>query len=253
MDDFGNCFFSTLSGGTIHKISANGDSTVWATSLCPNGQALLYNGHHLVCDSKLGALIRYDNEGNFVRTEIDKSCAGEIIHVPNDVITDKKGNIYFTDSIRENGKIGFINTDGHEKIIAKNLDYPNGLAMSNDEKTLFVAESYKNRIIAYDVTDEGLVTDQFRIVCNLPEHPSKDITNNLPDGLKVDQKNNLWVAHYGMGMIHVVAANGTLLHSIQTSFRLPSNLFIKNNMITITGGYAEPGPGGLLQIEWEYE
>jgi gluconolactonase len=249
MDTAGNWYFTNLAGGAIIRINTEGTESIWATTDCPNGQAILSNGHHLVCDSKAAALVRFDQEGNFIQKTMNKSCAGEIIKVPNDVITDKKGNIYFTDSVRYEGKVGRISAAGKESVIARDLDYPNGLALSTDEKTLFVAESYKNRIIAFDLNEDGQAENGFRILANLPCHPSNNITSNLPDGIKVDDDNNIWVAHYGMGMIHKLNPKGDLVESLKTPFDLVSNLFIQNNKIIVTGGFGEPGPGGIIAID----
>lgn len=249
IDEAGSFYFTTLSGGKIMKMIKNGEIITWATSICPNGQVILDNGDHLVCDSKQAALIRYTKDGDFISKEINGFCAGEMIQVPNDVITDKKGNIYFTDSVRHGGKVACIFADRKQSIIAENLDYPNGLALSNDEKTLFVAESYKNRIIAIDLKNDYNI----RIIADLPKHPSDSVANNLPDGIKVDEKDNIWVAHYGMGKVQILSASGEIVQSISTDFNLTSNLFIKNNRVLISGGFAEPGPGAFVEILFDYE
>jgi gluconolactonase len=249
IDEAGNLYFTTLSGGKIMKVNRNGEIVTWATSICPNGQVILNNGNHLVCDSQQAALIRYNGDGNFLLNEINGFCAGEMIQVPNDVITDKEGNIYFTDSVHLDGKVACITAAGEQSIIAKNLDYPNGLALSNDETKLFVAESYKNRILAIDLNNDYNI----HIVADLPNHPSNNIVNNLPDGIKVDEKDNIWVAHYGMGRVQILSVSGEIVQSISTDFNLTSNLFIKNNRVIISGGFAEPGPGAIVEILFEYE
>lgn len=252
IDGCGNFYFTTLSGGEIMKVKKNGEMVTWAKSICPNGQIILNNGDHLVCDSNQSALNRYDKDGNLLCGEINGFCAGEIIRVPNDVITDRKGNIYFTDSIRHEGKVACIDVEGRQRIIAKNLDYPNGLALSNNEKTLFVAESYQNRILAIKLQHDNK-SNHIHIVADLPKHASNDIIKNLPDGIKVDEKDNIWVAHYGMGKVQILSANGEIIQSISTEFNLTSNLFIKDNRVIITGGFQEPGPGAFVEMLFEYE
>jgi gluconolactonase len=69
----------------------------------------------------------------------------------------------------------------------------------------------------------------------------------------VDEKDNIWVAHYGMGKVQILSASGEIVQSISTEFNLTSNLFIKNNHVIITGGFAEPGPGAFVEILFEYE
>lgn len=247
VDETGNCYVTTLQGGTILKITPGNDPVVWARTPCPNGQVRLPNGDHVVCDSQSAALARFDTSGQFLQNDIEGCCAGVAVKVPNDIVADNAGNLYFTDSVRYEGTVFYIGVDGCQKIVARQLDYPNGLALSRDEKTLFVAESYQNRILAFDLASAGQ-TNEPRIFANLPQHSSGEMINNLPDGIKRDEEDCLWVAHYGMGRIHRIRPNGTICQSIELPFPLASNLFISNQTIIVTGGYSEPGPGGVYKI-----
>lgn len=248
MDEAGNIFVTTLQGGTILKMALDMEPIVWAKLTCPNGQVRLSNGDHVVCDSQAAALVRFSSTGEFLGNEIKDACAGIPVKVPNDVTADKTGNLYFTDSVRYEGSVFFIGADGSQKLIASRLDYPNGLALSKDEKTLFVAESYQNRILAFDLSLEGM-NKELKVFTNLPKHPSGEAINNLPDGIKVDEEGCLWVAHYGMGLIYRILPNGTICRSIEVPFALVSNLFIHQQTIIVTGGYGEPGPGGVYKID----
>ena len=249
VDEAGNCYVTTLQGGTILKFVPGKDPVVWARLPCPNGQVRLPNGDHVVCDSQSAALTRLDASGKFLQNDIAGFCAGVPVKVPNDVIVDNAGNLYFTNSVRYEGTVFFIGADGSQKVIAGRLDYPNGLALSGDEKTLFVAESYQNRILAFDLASAGQNKIP-QVFANLPRHASGERINNLPDGIKMDAEGCLWVAHYGMGMIHRILPNGTICQSIELPFPLVSNLFINKQTIIVTGGYGEPGPGGVYQIDF---
>lgn len=247
-DTDGNYFFTTLTGGIIYKLDINGYLSEWSKAICPNGQVILENGDHLVCDSKLSTLTRFNRDGEFIKNDIQGKCANAKIFVPNDVIADSHGGIYFTDSIREYGKVGYIDMNGHQRIISENLDYPNGLALSKDEKLLFVAESYKNRIVVFTLKSTGIIEGEFDVFTELPQHETKHASKNLPDGIKVDKSGNVWIAHYGMNCIQVVSSSGVLLRTIQTGIPLTSNLFISESEVVITGGYSEPGPGSLVKF-----
>ncbi|WP_121357246.1 SMP-30/gluconolactonase/LRE family protein [Flavisolibacter nicotianae] len=247
VDEMGNIFVTTLQGGTILKMAPGKEPVVWAHLTCPNGQVRLPNGDHVVCDCQSAALVHFTSSGEFLQNVIKDFCAGMPVKTPNDVIVDNAGNLYFTDSIRHEGSVFFIGADGSQKVIASQLDYPNGLALSKDEKTLFVAESYQNRILAFELSFDGQKKES-NVFANLPEHPSGEAINNLPDGIKVDEERCLWVAHYGMGKIHRILPDGSISQSIDLPFPLGSNIFISNQTIIVTGGYGEPGPGGVYQI-----
>lgn len=245
VDRDGNCFFTSLSGGNIYRLSPDRKLTVWAKSKCPNGQIILSNNDHLICDSLLKTIARYDSNGRFKRNELRHTCAGAKIFSPNDLIADGTVGIYFTDSVRATGIVGFVADNGKEIVVAGSLDYPNGIALSKDGMYLFVAESYQNRIIRFRIKSPGIVEKKYEIFADLPAHSSKDPAKNLPDGIKVDANDNLWIAHYGMGCVHVVSPTGRLLTTIETGFPLTSNICLTEKSAIITGGYLEPGPGGL--------
>jgi gluconolactonase len=251
MDNDGNVYCTTLTGGEILKIDRTGNSSIWGRSTCPNGQVILANGDHLVCDSRLATIIRYGSTGIRQGNEIDQTCNGKKIFVPNDLVVDRDEGIYFTDSIRNDGKVCYRSKDGREYIVAVDLDYPNGLALSWDEKTLFVAESYKNRIISIELERPGIRANEIHVFADLPVHDSGNVESNLPDGIALDNNNNLWVAHYGMQAIQVINKDGRVVDSVDMPFPLVSNLYFSQkdySEIIVTGGYNEPGPGAISII-----
>ena len=248
MDADGNIYCTTLTGGMILKIDGNTRLSTWSRSSCPNGQIILPNGDHLVCDSREAAILRFDCNGVFLRHEIFKTCGGEKISIPNDLVVDYDGGIYFTDSTRNDGKVGYRSVSGDEHIVVSGLDYPNGLVLSKNEKTLFVAESYRNRIISVNLESAGIARDGHKLFAELPQHSSGKGESNLPDGMALDTEDQLWVAHYGMQALRLFKPNGQLIHSIQIPFPLVSNVFIPTKhrgTVVVTGGYAEPGPGAI--------
>lgn len=243
-----NIYFTSPSSGGIYKMTPDLQYSEWAKASSPNGQVILENSDHLICDSGLGTIARYDENGLFLTNEIDRFCGGKAVFVPNDIIVDSTKIIYFTDSVRYHGKVFCIHPDGYEHVVASNLDYPNGLAKSADGKFLFVAESYKNRILVFGLNSDGLPESSFEVFSDLPSNGIKNVTSNLPDGIKLDEFNNLWVAHYGMGVLQVLSPKGNLINTIPTNIPLTSNLFILRNEIIISGGYSEPGPGAISKI-----
>ena len=250
----GDMFFTTLSGGYVGKLDDRGGHTVWTRLRYPNGQVILTDGSHLVCNSQEASIKKFDSTGDNVGTEIWANCAAIPIVCPNDLVTDSRGNLYLPDSLRATGKVFFKDVAGEEQLVAANLDFPNGLALSKDEKWLFVAESYRNRILKLTLSHPGIMKGIPAVLANLPGSSSGKITDNLPDGLALDREGRLWVAHYGMGQIQVLSTSGQLLFSLDTELPLTSNLCFlaekkSTKVLLVTGGYGEPGPGALLRIK----
>lgn len=250
-DHQGNFYCTTLSGGSILKIDQDNGISVWAESPCPNGQIILPDGDHLVCDVTLLAIRRFSPDGKFLRNEIEGFCSDQPVYAPNDLIADADGGVYFTDSRRYEGKVCFLGINGEQKIVAAGLDYPNGLVLSSDGKSLYVAESYKNRIVRIKLKAPGLADSDFHVHANLPQHTSGKEQDNLPDGLALNGSGELLVAHYGMQAIQLLSDKGETVASIDTGMPLTSNLcLIDEQTLIVTGGYGEPGPGAIFKIRW---
>ena len=250
-DGIGNFFCTTLTGGSILKINNRNEISIWARSACPNGQIILPGGDHLVCDSMLASVRRFSGDGKFLKNEIEGYCSDSPIYSPNDLITDRIGNLYFTDSIRHKGRVYFLGINGEQKIIAADLDYPNGLVLSADEDCLYIAESYKNRILRLVLRAPGSTDVTPKVFVDLPVNRSGTEAINLPDGLALSKNGELLVAHYGMQAIQLISDEGEILLSINTGMPLTSNLcFLDDHTIIVTGGFGEPGPGALYKISF---
>jgi gluconolactonase len=253
VDRKGNYYFSTLTGRKIGRIDAMGVYSVWGESACPNGQVILPNGEHWVCDPQQAAVSRFDRAGEFKSFVVQRFCANTQVYSPNDLVIDSHQNLYFTDSIRTDGKVFFVGVDGLELVVADGIDYANGLVLSADETLLYVSESLKNRVLVIELAEPGIPKNPAKVFANLPVHTSGNPISNLPDGLAIDYQGNVWVAHYGMQAIQVLSARGEWRFSIDTTLPLTSNLcFIEDNpkrqTLLVTGGYGEPGPGGVVLV-----
>lgn len=258
LDAAGNLFFTTLAGGSIIKMDTTGQMITWAKGERPNGQVILPDGDHLVCDSKSGSIHRFDPDGRFVKHELMGSCAGHKVHAACDLVFQAGAGIYFTDAVRERGNVFFIGIDGNQEIVAQDIDFPNGLVLSHDQRSLFVAESYRNRILRIPLATPGVAAGPAEVWATLPVHPSGKMIDNLPDGLELDEEGYLLVAHYGMQAVQVLAPDGTWLYAIDTGLLLTSNVMLlqgegPQKTIIVTGGYAEPGPGAVMRINIQWD
>lgn len=151
---------------------------------------------------------------------------GKRFNSPNDVVVHSSGAVYFTDPpyglaqlekdpSREIDWFGVyrIANDGNVALLTKELTRPNGLAFSPDEKILYVAQSDPDRaiIMAYPVLSDGMI-GAGKVFFDATNFVKQGL-QGLPDGLKIDNKGNLWAT--GPGGVSIITPDGTLLGRIE--------------------------------------
>ena len=150
-----------------------------------------------------------------------KDTDGHAFVGPNDFAPDKKGGIYFTGSGKGGPLIDasayYITKDGKVELVADDLHNANGLVVSNDGKILYLVETEDNRIIEFDINDDGTLTNR-RVFLRLDDL----LTNQphiWPDGVKIDSKGEIYIGQSprsleAPGKIIVVDKDGKLLRQI---------------------------------------
>ncbi len=162
------------------------------------------------------------------RTLVD-NYQGKRLNSPNDGVLKSNGDIYFTDppyglpnrendSRRELDHFGVyrIAKDGKLTLLTTELQRPNGLGFSPDEKTLYVAQSDPNKAIwmAFPVKPDGTL-EKGKLFFDATDSVGK--LPGLPDGLSVDTQGNIWAS--GPGGIWVFSSQGKLLGRLNTGER----------------------------------
>jgi gluconolactonase len=161
------------------------------------------------------------------KTFLATRYGGKRFNSPNDLVLASDGSIYFTDppygleglnrsplkELPHNG-VYRLKPDGEVVLLEKEMSFPNGIILSPDERTLYVANSDPERavIIAFDLAPDGAVAGR-RVFSDMtplvgPEMPG------LPDGMAIDKKGNLFAT--GPGGIHVISPSGERLGRIET-------------------------------------
>ena len=188
------------------------------TAMRHSGKVTIY------CCEMLGhRVIEMGRNGKVLRIVCD-SYNGKRIDGPNDLIVDRQGGIYFTDSqfigdqekMQETPAVYYVKPDGSVVRVIDDIEFPNGIALSPDEKTLYVANTPGKYLLAYDVLPDGTVTNKRNFVeLQLSEENSKKGSETGgADGMAVDSAGNIFVATtQGLG-IQVFNSRGDHLGNI---------------------------------------
>jgi gluconolactonase len=182
-----------------------------------NGLTFDPKGRLILCEHGDRRIARLEADGQ--KTTLVDRYQGKCINSPNDAIFKSNGDMYFTDppfglpgAFDDPGKeldfqgVYRLSTDGKLTLLTKDLQAPNGIAFSPDEKILYLSDSGLRRWMAFDVKDDGAIANG-RVLLDAAEL-NKD-KPGVPDGLKVDQHGN--VIGGGPGGIYFIAPEGALL------------------------------------------
>lgn len=163
-----------------------------------------------------GSIQRVDLATGAVTT-LYTHCDGKPLVGPNDLVFDKQGGFWFTDhgcstpDGRKYGALYYALPDGSQ--ITRWRDHfvsPNGVGLSPDEKTVYMADTMLGRLWSFDVASPGVLTDPAplqpgNVVCNLPGY-------QLLDSLAVEAGGKVCVATIINGGITAFDPNGTTEH-----------------------------------------
>ena len=147
----------------------------------------LPDGRLLIVSASDRLLLRREPDGPLV-THADLSTLSE--HPWNDIVVDARGNAYignigfdFPEAQFAPGTLALVTPDGSARQVADGVAFPNGIVVTPDNSTLIVAESYANRLTAFDITADGSLSNR-RIWAELGD--------GVPDGICLDAEGAVW-------------------------------------------------------------
>lgn len=182
-----------------------------------NGITYDAQGRVYVCESHARRVTRADKKGKI--EVLAERYQGKRFNAPNDIVVRKDGQIYFTDPAfgnqQDHRELDFygvfhLSHRGELEVVAKPKGRPNGVAISPNGKILYVTNSDERNVRAYDLANNGAASNERVLVSNI---------EGIPDGIRVDEKGNLYVA---ASKIEVYTPEGKPLGSIVTN-ETPSN------------------------------
>jgi len=218
----GSLLFSDIPASRIYRWTPDGGAQVWREPTGnSNGLTLDREGRLIACEHSGRRVSRTEADGTVVA--IASHYRGGRLNSPNDVVVKSDGAVYFSDppygiqpQEREqpcNGVYRLL-PDGALELLVDDFDRPNGLAFSPDESILYIDDSPRRHVRAFDVRPDGALTNS-RILADM-DHPQP----GSPDGMKIDEEGHLYVA--GATGIWVFEPNGELLGVVATPER-PAN------------------------------
>ena len=220
--------FSDIPRNRIVRLRMRSEGPEVTTFRSPSG-----NSNALALDTS-GRLITCEHSTRRVtRTEVDGSVSvlaeryeGRRLNSPNDVVVRSDGSIYFTDppyglkdfivwkELSFNG-VYRLAPDGELVLLADDFDRPNGLAFSPDESVLYIDDTSRVHIRAFDVSPDGNLSNG-RVLIDMQSSET-----GAPDGMKVDIKGTIYST--GPGGLWVIDPSGKRLGRIVLP-ELPANL-----------------------------
>ncbi len=213
----GKLWTSDMHGHAVYTLNMDGQrEKVVDVPGQPSGIGFLPDGTPLIVSMHDRKLMKLVNSELVLHADLSVLCPYEI----NDMVVDKKGNAYI-------GNIGFdlfkkekfkptnfvlVTPRGEIREVATDLAVPNGPVVTQDGKTLIVAESWGKRLSAFDIADDGTLTNR-RIFA--------DLGDAAPDGICLDAEGAVWVAVFNQDNFIRVREGGEITHRVKVVDRFP--------------------------------
>ena len=208
----GDIYCTDIAHGRILKVTQDGTFHVVAEyDGEPNGLKIHRDGRLFVADHRRGILAIDPSSG--VVTPILERAFAEGFRGPNDLFFSKTGDLYFTDQGQSgyqdpSGRVYNLAAGGTLTLVLDGIPSPNGLALSLDERTLFVNVTRANAVWRVPLMPDGRVTKVGTFL--------QLSGGSGPDGLAVDEEGGLVVAHPGLGSVWRFSPQGEPTHRVRS-------------------------------------
>jgi len=215
VDAQGNVYFTDVRANRIHKLDAAGQMTTFMENTDgANGLMFDKAGTLYACQGGKGRIVKIDVATKQV-TPIAEQYNGKPFNRPNDLVLDSAGGVYFTDPMFGRGEaaqdvqaVYYVDKGGKVTRLIGDLERPNGVLLSPDEKTLYVLPSGAAVVMAYPVQSPGKM-GQGRVLSEMMKPEQGQPRGG--DGLTVDTKGNLYVTVPALSGIQVISPDGKTL------------------------------------------
>jgi sugar lactone lactonase YvrE len=177
----GLLWFSDMLGEAVHTVTVGGAmTTLPLPGHAPSGLGFRPDGTLLIVSAEDRKLLAYDGETIVAQADLSALAPADL----GDMVVDQQGRAYIGSQAREGGAILRVDPDDTVTVVARDLDFPNGMVITPD-RTLIVAESIGRRLTAYTIGADGELTDR-RVFADGLDGP--------PDGICLDAEGGVWTA-----------------------------------------------------------
>lgn len=203
----GLLWFSDMLGEAVHTVTVGGAmTTLPLPGHAPSGLGFRPDGTLLIVSSEDRKLLAYDGETVDVKADLSVLAPADL----GDMVVDQHGRAYIGSQAREGGVILRVDPDDTVTVVAQDLDFPNGMAITPDH-TLIVAESIGRRLTAYTIGADGELTDR-RVFADGLDGP--------PDGICLDAEGGVWTAMTLAHQFERIVDGGEVTHRIDIGDRV---------------------------------
>ena len=247
----GKLWFSDMQGLHVMTLEATGKvEQIIEVKGSPSGLGWLPDGRLQVVSMLDRRLLRLDPEGLVEVADLRHLAS---FHC-NDMVVDKQGRAYIgnfgfdfaANAPVEPAEIVLVTPDGNARVVAEDVLFPNGTVITPDGQMLIVAETFGNCLTAFDIEQDGSLTNR-RIWAKLE--------GMFPDGICLDAEGAIWVAAPHPGEVMRVLKGGDITHRVNVSTRPYACMLGGDDRCTLfvcTAGSAIPEevsamPGGKIE------
>jgi len=194
----GHLIFSDIYSSRILKTAGGRTEIHRNYSNAANGNALDRQGRLYSCERDGRRVARLEKDGRL--TVIAAEWQGKRLNSPNDIAVRRDGHVYFSDpaskAVLEPQELGFsgvyhVDPAGKLSLVTAKMARPNGVALTPNGRTLYVADSQEKKIVAFDLDAQGNASNERVLIANI---------EGTPDGLRVAANGNLYVACKGIAV-----------------------------------------------------
>lgn len=204
-------WLSDMQAGIVYTLTENGQrEEVIRVPAKPSGLGFMPDGSLLIVSMEDEKLMRLKDGAMTVHADLSPFVTGH----PNDMVMDSHGRAYVGNfgydllggAEPKDANIVLVEQDGSARIVANDLVFPNGAVITPDGGTFVVAETFANKLTAFDIENDGSLSGR-RTYGEIPDAG--------PDGICLDVDGGIWLSGFLAGAFYRMEDGGKITHEVK--------------------------------------